>query len=87
MAGLPLDVNMNLFGKFADFMSVFMIPLGAVLILGFYFFGTDNKKIAEEINSGSSHNIGNFIINTGKYIFTPGVVIILILGLVYGSIG
>ena len=28
-AGLPLDINMNLFGKFADFMSVFMIPLGS----------------------------------------------------------
>ena len=86
-AGLPLDTNMNLFGKFADFMSVFMIPLGAVLILGFYFFGMDNKKIAEEINTGSSYNMGNFIIKIGKYIFTPGVVIILILGLVYGSIG
>lgn len=87
LLGLPLDTNMALFGKFADFMSVFMIPLGAVLILGFYFFGIDNKKIEEEINTGSSYNIGKFIIKVGKYVFTPGIVIILILGLVYGSIG
>lgn len=87
LIGLPLDVNMGLFGKFADVMSVFMIPLGAVLILGFYFFGVDNKKIEDEINTGAKCKMGKFIINVGKYIFTPGVLIILILGLVYGSIG
>lgn len=86
-AGIPLDVNMNLFGKFADLMSVFMIPLGAVIILGFYFFGVDNKKIEEEINTGSAYNLGKTIINVGKYIFTPGVIFILILGFIYGSIG
>ncbi|WP_300357284.1 sodium-dependent transporter [Fusobacterium sp.] len=87
LIGLPLDTNMNLFGKFADIMSIFMIPLGAVLILGFYFFFIDKDKIVAEINEGSEHKLGNFVLNVGKYIFTPGVIIILILGFVYGSIG
>lgn len=87
LIGLPLDTNMNLFGKFADIMSIFMIPLGAVLILGFYFFFIDKNKIVAEINEGSEHKLGNFVLNVGKYIFTPGVIIILILGFVYGSIG
>lgn len=87
LMGLPLDTNMNLFGKFADIMSIFMIPLGAVLILGFYFFFIDKNKIVAEINEGSEHKLGNFVLNVGRYIFTPGVIIILILGFVYGSIG
>ncbi len=87
LIGLPLDTNMNLFGKFADIMSIFMIPLGAVLILGFYFFFIDKDKVIGEINEGSEHKLGKFVLNVGRYIFTPGVIIILILGFVYGSIG
>ena len=87
LIGIPLDTNISLFGKFADFMSAFMIPLGAVLILGFYFYFIDSKKIIEEINRGSKKNYGKFIIKVGKYIFTPGVIIILILGIIYGNIG
>lgn len=44
LIGIPLDTNISLFGKFADFMSAFMIPLGAVLILGFYFYFIDSQK-------------------------------------------
>lgn len=87
LVGLPLDMNMNAFGKFADIMSVYLIPLGAVLILGFYFFFIEKEKIIAEINEGSEYKIGKYILNIGKYIFTPGVVIILILGFCYGSIG
>lgn len=87
LIGIPLDTNMNLFGKFADITSIFLIPLGAVLVLGFYFFFVEKEKVIEGINTGSEWNIGNTILNVGKYIFTPGIVIILILGFIYGSIG
>lgn len=87
LIGIPLDTNISLFGKFADFMSAFMIPLGAILILGFYFYFIDSQKIIEEINRGSKKNYGKFIVKVGKYIFTPGVIIILILGIIYGNIG
>lgn len=87
LIGIPLDINMNLFGKFADIMSVYMIPLGAVFVLGFYFFFVGKEKVINEINEGSKYKIGVFVLNVGKYIFTPGVIIILILGFCYGSIG
>ena len=45
------------------------------------------EKVINEINEGSKYKIGAFILNVGKYIFTPGVIIILILGFCYGSIG
>lgn len=87
LIGLPLDTNMNFFGKFADITSIFLIPLGAVLVLGFYFFFIEKEKVIEEINAGSKYNMGNIILNVGRYIFTPGIIIILILGFIYGSIG
>lgn len=87
LIGIPLDINMNLFGKFANLMSAVLIPLGAMIILGFYFFFIEKDKIVKEINKGSKHEMGNFVYNIGKYILVPGVFIILILYFFLGSIG
>lgn len=85
--GLPLDLDMNMFGKFADFMTIYLIPLGALLVLGFYFYGVKAEAIEYEIDSGSDYKIGKYVVKIGKYIFVPGVIIILILGVLYGGIG
>lgn len=85
--GLILDLNMNYFGKFADFVSVILIPLGAVISLGIYFYCIDRNKVIAEINKGSNFKTGSIIVWFGRYIFIPGTVIIIILGLIYGGIG
>lgn len=85
--GLVLDLNMNYFGKFADFVSVILIPLGAVISLGIYFYCIDKNKVIAEINKGSNFKTGNIILWFGRYIFIPGTVIIIVLGLIYGGIG
>ena len=85
--GLVLDLNMNYFGKFADFVSVILIPLGAVISLGIYFYSIDKNKVIAEINKGSNFKTGSIIVWFGRYIFIPGTVIIIILGLIYGGIG
>lgn len=85
--GLILDLNMNYFGKFADFVSVILIPLGAVISLGIYFYCIDKNKVIAEINKGSNFKTGSIIVWFGRYIFIPGTVIIIILGLIYGGIG
>lgn len=87
LVGIPLDFSMNLFGKFADFMSVILIPLGALIILAFFYFAIDNKKIIDEIDKGASKKRGKYIIGFGKYLFVPGTAAVLILGLIFGSIG
>ncbi|MCF2611825.1 MULTISPECIES: sodium-dependent transporter [Fusobacterium] len=87
LIGIPLDLNMDLFGKFADLMSVILIPLGALIILAFFFFAIDNKKIIAEIDKGASKKRGKYIIGFGKYLFVPGTAAVLILGLIFGSIG
>lgn len=85
--GLFLDLNMNRFGKFADFVSIILIPLGAVIGLGVYFYYVDKQRVIDEINKGSSVKAGALILWLGRYIFVPGTAAIIILGLVYGSIG
>ena len=85
--GVPLDLNMNLFGKFADIVTIYLIPLGAVIILGFYFYFIDSKSIVYEIDKSAKVKVGSKIVFVGKYIFIPGVVCILILGVLFGGIG
>lgn len=85
--GLFLDMNMEWFGKFADFVSIILIPLGAVIGLGVYFYYVDKQRVIDEINKGSSFKVGALILWLGRYIFIPGTAAIIVLGLVYGSIG
>lgn len=85
--GLFLDMNMEWFGKFADFVSIILIPLGAVIGLGVYFYYVDKQRVIDEINKGSSVKVGVLILWLGRYIFIPGTAAIIVLGLVYGSLG
>jgi len=85
--GLFLDINMEWFGKFADFVSIILIPLGAVIGLGVYFYYVDKQRVIDEINKGSSVKVGALILWLGRYIFIPGTAAIIVLGLVYGSLG
>ena len=85
--GLFLDMSMEWFGKFADFVSIILIPLGAVIGLGVYFYYVDKQRVIDEINKGSSVKVGALILWLGRYIFIPGTAAIIVLGLVYGSLG
>ncbi len=85
--GLFLDMNMEWFDKFADFVSIILIPLGAVIGLGVYFYYVDKQRVIDEINKGSSVKVGALILWLGRYIFIPGTAAIIVLGLVYGSLG
>jgi len=87
IAGIPLDLNMNLFGKFSDFITIYISPLGAVIaaIVFFWVYGIDNAR--EEINKGAKHPQGKWFNPLGKYLFTFVSIIVLILGIVYNGIG
>ena len=50
-------------------MTIYLIPLGAIIILGFYFYGIDSKSIEYEIDLGAKHKVGKYIVKIGKYIF------------------
>ncbi|GAA0177551.1 sodium-dependent transporter [Clostridium sediminicola] len=83
---LPLATNMNFFGMWADFLTIYLAPIGAALsaIVFYWVYGSD--KALKEINIGSNRSLGNSFITMSKYIYIVVVIIIVILGAIYGGI-
>lgn len=87
IVSLPLE-NGNILGSWMDFVSIYVIPLGALLAAIFFFwvFGYENAK--KEIEQGmKSQLLPKSFKFFAKYIFVGTVLITLILGIVYGGIG
>jgi len=87
LVGLPLDLSMSLFGKFADTVTIYLVPIGAVLsaIIFFWVYGISNARKA--INKGSSKPLIKLWEPYAKYIFTSVAILVLILGVTFGGIG
>jgi neurotransmitter:Na+ symporter, NSS family len=89
LIGVPLAINMGLFGPWADTVSVYLVPLGAVLA-GIAFFWVEKKEDAQ--NAIAEGLEGEFFkkpwfYQFGRYVFVGVVIIVLILGILKGGIG
>lgn len=87
LLGLPLDLSVDRLGKFADFVSVYLVPLGAVLAAITFFWIYGVKKARKEVNTGAAKPVGESWEFLAKYIFTGVSIAVLILGIVFGGIG
>ncbi|MDD4650206.1 MAG: sodium-dependent transporter [Desulfoplanes sp.] len=87
LMGLPLDLNMNVFGKWADIITIYLFPFSALLIqvVFFWVFGAD--RAMEEINMGARHPYGNGMKIFLEYVFPVVAMAVLVLGIIYGGIG
>ncbi|WP_204702290.1 sodium-dependent transporter [Halanaerobacter jeridensis] len=85
--GLPLDLSMKLFGHFADFVTIYLIPIGAVMAAVTYFWVYDITKARQAINQGSDNPLGTWWEPFAKYVFTIVAGVVLILGIIFGGIG
>lgn len=83
---IPLNLNMNLFNEFSDFITIVISPLGALIVLVVFYFMRDKKEILNEINTGARNNVGNGFIIAAKYGFTIITILVIILGIIYGGI-
>ena len=85
--GVPLDMNMEWFGKFADVVSIYLLPLSALLaaITFFWIYGIDRARA--EINRGAKRPLGKWWEFFAKYVFVFVAGAVLILGIIYGGIG
>ena len=70
-----------------DFITIIVVPFGAVLgaISIYYILGFD--KIKEELEEGRKKGLSKIFKPTAKYIYVPLTIIVFILGLVYKGIG
>ncbi len=77
----------DVLGKWMDFVSIYIIPLGAFIaaIMFFWVIGIDNAK--SEIETGSKKLLGSWFNPMAKYIYVFLTLIVLIAGILLGGIG
>lgn len=91
-AGLTLAAGVFLeaepcVGAWLDFITIVVVPIGAVLgaVSVYYVLGWD--KIRKELETGRKQPVSRAFGQTAKYVYVPLTVLILILGFVYKGIG
>ncbi|WP_330655508.1 sodium-dependent transporter [Alkaliphilus sp. B6464] len=84
---IPLALNMDLFGKFSDLVTIYIAPFGTVIaaIVFFWIYGIENAR--KEINIGAKKPLGKWFEPLAKYVFVLVSAAVIILGAVYGGIG
>ncbi|SHE69418.1 neurotransmitter:Na+ symporter, NSS family [Desulforamulus putei DSM 12395] len=50
LVGIPLDINMRLFGLFADLVTVYLVPFGAVIAAFVFFWIYGVERLVVKVN-------------------------------------
>lgn len=87
IAGVPMDTDMHKFHVFIDVVTVYLVPIGAVLAAITFFWINGIDKARQEIQKGSNTVFGKWFDIWAKYVFVIVSVVVLILGIIYGGIG
>lgn len=87
IASLVFLVGVNMekisdWGPFMDIISIYIIPIGAMIGAITWFYILDKKALIDEVNSGASKKYGEAWYKIGKYLYTPLVVVICILTII-----
>ena len=74
-------------GKWMDFVTIIIVPFGAVLgaVSVYYILGFE--EIKKELETGRSKPLGTGYKVLAKYIYVPLAIIVFVLGIIYGGIG
>ena len=85
--GIPLDLDMRLFGLWADLVTIYIFPLGALVqfVIFLWFYGSD--RALEAINLGAIRPRGRGLQLFLKYGFVSISALVLLLGIFYRGIG
>ena len=86
LVGLFVE-NGDILGSWMDFVSIYIIPLGAFIsgVMFFWIIGIDKAKA--EIETGSKKVLGSWFKPMAKYVFVLLTVTVLIAGILLGGIG
>ena len=86
IVGIPLDLNMNFFTNFSDFITIILAPLGALIGMIAFMWILPTKKAISEIEKGTKKPLSKSFIIIGKYILPISTIVIILLGIIYGGI-
>jgi NSS family neurotransmitter:Na+ symporter len=79
--------NGELLGKWMDFLSIYVIPLGA-LLAGIMFFWVIGVKVARnEVEAGTNKLLGKWFEPMTKYVFVILTFVVVIGSILLGGIG
>lgn len=86
LVGVFLEAEPKM-GSWMDFITIIVIPFGALLgaISIYYILGF--KEIKKELEEGRKTRLPSWFGPLAKYIYVPLAVVVFILGIVYGGIG
>lgn len=76
--------NRNVVGKWMDIISVYVVPLGALLAGIMFFWFCDKDFVLKEVNKGARKKFNFLFINLSKYVFTAVTLLIIIFGIFFG---
>lgn len=77
----------DIVGTWMDIVSIYLIPLGA-LLAGIMFFWVCPKGFArEQVQMGREKKVGKWFEPVTKYVFVGMTIVVYILGILYGGIG
>jgi len=60
ICGIPLAIDMSLFTKFVDIVTVYFTPIGAAMAAFLFFWIHPIKKARLAINSGAQYPVGSW---------------------------
>ena len=86
ICGIPLAIDMSLFTKFVDIITVYFTPLGAAMASFLFFWIHPIEKARLAINSGAQYPVGSWGNPMAKYGYF-GVAILVILLQIFYRIG
>jgi NSS family neurotransmitter:Na+ symporter len=87
LIGILLDLHILNLSTWMDYASIYLLPLGAMLVaLLFYWIYNPNDAL-KEINKGAKRPVGKTFILLAKYGYVIIAITVLILGIIYGGIG
>lgn len=79
--------DVNVVGILMDILSIYVIPLGA-LLAGIMFFWICGSKFArEQVQLGRDKKLGKWFEPVTKYVFIGLTILVYVLGIFYGGIG
>lgn len=79
--------NGDLLGKWMDFMSIYIIPLGALLAAIMFFWVIGIKVARREVEEGASKPLGKWFEPMTKYVFIILTFVVVVGGILLGGIG
>ncbi len=74
----------NKWGPWMDFVSIYIIPIGACIGAIVWFWILKKEILLNEINKGARKKIGNFWYYLGRYVYVPLALILCLIAIIKG---